>query len=468
MKAAWTPQPGPQVKAILASWCPELFYGGAAGGGKSDFLLGDFLQDVNNYGEHWKGILFRRTNDELEELLQRSFELYPQIGAEWQAVKRTWLFPSGATLKLRYLERPQDYFRYHGHQYAWIGWDELPSWPTPEAYLKMFSRLRSAHDIPRKRIRATGNPAGVGHAWIKSRFIDPLPRGFYPIADETTGIERMYIPSRVWDNKILLRNDPSYIDNLKMSGPPALVDAWLNGDWSTVVGAYFTEFDSEKHIIKPFTIPRYWTTFGAFDWGSAAPFAFVWCAVSPGEQPEGSDRYIPKDAIVVFNEWYGASEPGVGLKLHAEDVAGGIRERTSTDLNYRVADPAIFAQDGGPSLAETFVRNGVRFRPADNARIPGWNQLRSRLIGMDDKPMIYFTWNCVNCIRTVPAMQHDYRNPEDCDTSGDDHCADAVRYAVMSRPWSAPKPKAEPTRGIDQVNLNQLWKTKKQKRAKRI
>src|SRR5512144_2201665 len=131
---AWSPQPGPQTEAITADWCQELFYGGAAGGGKSDFLLGDFLQDVQHYGAAWQGVLFRRTYNELEELLRRSRDIFPQTDAVWHEQAKTWTWPNNATLKMRYMERDADATRYQGHQYTWIGWDELTQWPSDYGY----------------------------------------------------------------------------------------------------------------------------------------------------------------------------------------------------------------------------------------------------------------------------------------------------------------------------------------------
>jgi hypothetical protein len=144
----WAPQAGPQPVALTARHIPELLYGGAAGGGKSDFLLGDWLQDVARFGAAWQGVLFRRSYPELEELLKRSRELYPATDAAWNEDKRTWTWPSGASLKLRYLGAERDATRYQGHQYSWIGWDELTQWPTLGAYRLLRARLRSAHEIP--------------------------------------------------------------------------------------------------------------------------------------------------------------------------------------------------------------------------------------------------------------------------------------------------------------------------------
>jgi hypothetical protein len=171
------------------------------------------------------------------------------------------------------------------------------------------------------------------------------------------------------------------------------------------------------------------------------------------EATGSSSGLIPRGALVRYREWYGASEPNVGLKLTAETVAEGIKAREATDekIALSVADPAIFAEDGGPSIAERMGARGVWWTPADNKRVArvgavgGWDQVRARLVGMDNRPMLYSFATCPAFNRTVPALQHDSLRPEDVDTDGEDHAADEGRYVCMSRPWTAPAPvKAKP------------------------
>lgn len=439
MGAAWTPQIGPQADAISATWCTELLYGGAKFGGKSDFLLGDFLQDVPKYGKHWQGILFRQAMPEFEELIRRSHEIYPQTGAVWQEQKKRWVWPShGSCLRLRFLERVQDFWAYNGSSFTWIGFDELGQWTDLTGYNFVCSGcLRWAEaDVPTKRIRCSANPGGPGHSLVKERFIDPAPLGYHPIDDLETDTTRMYIPARVSDNKLGLLRDPNYVKRLRGVGNPEMVRAWLEGDWTVVTGAYFPEF-GQDHIIKPFDIPKHWNRFGAFDWGSAHPYCFLWFAVS-----DGSVSPYPKDALICYREDYGAKSANVGLKLTAEEVADRILSKWgSDDLAYVVADPECWHKKGGPTLAERMQSRGINaMRPWDNRRIPGWDMVRQRLKGFDNTPMIYFFEVCRNTIRTVPLLQHDDIDAEDAGTTGEDHCCDTVRGACMSRPWAAPAP----------------------------
>lgn len=467
----WAPQPGPQTDAITADWCDELFYGGAAGGGKSDFLLGDYVQDVPTYGEAWRGVIFRRTYPELEELIARSKEIYPQSGGQWFEQPKWWKWHNGAILRMRYLERPDDALRYQGHQYTWIGWDELTQWASPFAYRYLRGRLRSATHVPNKRIRSAANPGGVGHHWVKHEFIDPAPGGYVPIRDPETGMERMFIPSRLRDNTILMQSDPGYVGRLKGLGSPELVRAMLEGDWSVVTGAFFPEWSTAQHVVPPVKLPDHWYRYGAIDWGSARPFAVLWIAVSDGTLPQ-----FPRGALVVYREWYGSNgEPNVGVRMTADAVGDGVAQRQEKDPRFngsRIAhycDPAMFTADGGPSIAERMARaGGLVLNRADNARVQragamgGWDQVRQRLVGEDDRPMLYVFSTCTHLIRTLPALQHDPDRPEDVDTDGEDHAPDALRYGCMARPYVRPLPSTEPGRrlavgGTNTATLEDMW-----------
>ena len=203
-------------------------------------------------------------------------------------------------------------------------------------------------------------------------------------------------------------------------------------------------------MVRPFEIPKDWLRFRSADWGSAAPFSVGWWAVAGDLHTAPDGRTIPRGALVRYREWYGASAPNVGLKLTAEQVAKGIREREAGEtITYGVLDPAAFAVDGGPSIAQMMAREGVHFRPADNKRVSqrgslsGWDQMRARMIGSDGVPMLYVFDTCRDFLRTVPALQHDRDRAEDIDTDGEDHVADEARYGCMSRPW-VPAKEPEP------------------------
>lgn len=469
----WEPQPGPQT-ALLE--CPifEVFYGGARGGGKTEASIGDWLQHSSAYGEDAIGIFFRRKLVQLAEVIARTKQIFPKLGGKYNEQKKEWLMANGARLKFAYLERDSDAEEYQGHNYTRVYVEEVTNFPSPGPIDKLRATLRSGAGVP-VGMRLTGNPGGAGHNWVKRRYIDPDPKGFKVMAEEmeitldgvkqTVSLSRVFIPSKIGDNQLLMRNDPTYILRLRQSGSEALVKAWLEGNWDIVDGAFFDEWDEERHVL-PYTwidrIPPTALRFRGFDWGSAKPFSVGWYAVSDGTWG------LPAGALLKYREWYGSCGPNKGLKMTADLVARGILEREKGErISYGVADPSIFIRDGGPSIAETMIVLGCNWKRGDNRRQAGWEEMRRRLSGTGHEPLLYFLDTCEDSIRTIPTLQHDDTNPEDLDTEAEDHAADETRYSVMSRPWIARIPKPEGS-GLpplpSEMTINQLIERQKQKR----
>ena len=440
----WKPQIGPQA-AFVTSGVFELVYGGARGGGKTDGALGDFALHARNHGAAARGLLVRRSRVALEPTIARAKAIFRPEGAVWRQARSRFEWPSGATLYFRYLDNDADADNYQGHDYSRVYVEELTQFPNPGPVDKLKATLRSAAGAP-CGFRATCNPGGAGHNWVKARHIDPgpwklTPEPFRnPFTGEVTTLARTFIPARLADNPRLIANDPAYVPRLQQSGSASLVKAWLEGDWSVIEGAFFDKW-SARNIVAPFAIPGDWTRVRGFDWGYAAPFSVGWWAVAGDDTRLMDGRTIPRGALVRYREWYGAGRGGEGLRLEAEAVAAGILERERGEtIRHPVADPSIFAENGGPSIAERLRRAGVRFMPADNTRVgkagalSGWDQMRARIGGQDDIPMLYVFDTCRDFIRTVPVLQHDPMRPEDLDTAGEDHIADETRYACLSRP----------------------------------
>lgn len=433
----WEPQPGPQT-ALLTCPYEDVLFGGARGGGKTDGALGDFMQHQHDYGRNASGIMFRKSIVELEDTIRRAHELYPPMGAVWQEQKKIYTFPCGAGLKFRYLERETDAMAYQGHAYSKILFEELGNWGTSRPIDLMYGALRSAYGIP-CTMRATANPGGPGHAWVKTRYIAPAPLGYHPIEVKLPSgrsFTRCFIPSRLQDNRILIENDPTYVDRLYLVGSAALVKAWLEGDWDAVEGAYFDGW-SHHMVLPPFHVPPDWIKFRSFDWGYAKPFSVGWWAIASGDPidlPDGSRIRLPRGAMVRYREWYGCvpGRENEGIRLEVEDIADGILKRENEEISYGVADPAIFDSSRGPSIAERFARyipkwdktrKPVQWRRGENKRIPGWSQMRGRMRPDEDaSPMIYVFGTCTESIRLIPIMQHDKVKPEDLDTESEDHC----------------------------------------------
>jgi hypothetical protein len=432
----WEPTPGPQSAFVT---CPifEVAYGGARGGGKTDGFLGEWLNHADQFREHAIGLVVRRTLVELTETIERSKAIFSRLGATWHTQEKMWRMANGARLRFAYLENDSDADNYQGHSYTRVYVEEAGNFPSPTPIFKLMATLRSGAGVA-CGIRLTFNPGGPGHHWVKARYWDVAPLGWQiitesftnPFNGEVLDRQRIFIPARVTDNPYL---GSDYIANLQMSGSPALVKAWLEGDFNIVAGAYFPEF-GPQHIIAPFEIPPHWTRFGCYDHGTAKPYCFLWKAVADGEYfPQ-----FPRGSIITYREDYGWSgKPNEGLWLTGKEIGSRIMDLNGGDnLSFSVADPSIFPspKSRGISVAEDIMEGGLRLKPADNSRLAGWNQTRKRLKGTDGVPLIYYFKTCTHIIRTLPSLQHDPHNPNDCDTEGEDHAPDADRYGNMARP----------------------------------
>ena len=444
-EVVWQPQEGPQEAAIRAPFVDELFYGGAAGGGKSDYLLGDYSMDLDQ-GAAWQGVLFRQSYPALEELVQRSHQIYPRLGAEYKVGASQWVWPSGASLKFRHMESVFDFTKYMGHQYAWIGWDELPEWAQSDCYNRMKSRLRGvAHS---KRIRSTGNPGGVGHNWVQEYFQIPDHFTTYkesrPFTDPKTEMLKLFIPSRVQDNKILLDADPNYVKRLAGVGDDELVKAWLEGDWSALVGAYFGGVWGKVELTESFDIPGSWPIFTGLDYGTTSPTAWLMGAVDFDKN------------LWLINEYYEADR---SASEHAEQIVEAMKGYPYTQVrpSYNIADPSVFtrqrlteARSTAPS--DIFREAGLYLKPGNNNRINGWRILRDAMAR--GRLRIFKDW-CPNLIRTLPSLPRDERRPEDVNTDAEDHAADALRYMAVHvfgpGRMAETRPDTEGGRLIDQV-----------------
>jgi len=413
------PNPGPQTEFLAASE-REVLYGGSAGGGKSYAMLADPLRYMGH--PQFSGLLLRHTTEELRELIFKSQELYPKIwpGIKWSERKMQWTAPSGARLWMSYLDKDDDVLRYQGLAFSWIGFDELTQWATPYAWNYMRSRLRStAPDLP-IFMRATTNPGGRGHHWVKKMFIDPAP---YNRQFDATDLETNEVLRYPAGHAKAGKPSGDY-EAMLLSLPEQQRRQLLEGDWDIKEGAAFTEFNRDIHVVEPFHIPNNWVKFRACDYGYGSFSGVLWFAVAPDEQ------------LVVYRELYVS-------KVLATDLADMILELEAEDgnLKYGVLDSSLWHKRGdtGPSLAEQMVNRGCRWRPSDRSRgsrVAGKNEIHRRLQvdEFTEEPRLVFFNSCTNVISQLPALPVDKKNPEDVDTKSEDHLYDALRYGIMSRP----------------------------------
>jgi hypothetical protein len=436
------PNPGPQTD-FLSSSEREVLYGGSAGGGKSYAMLADPLHGLND--PNFSGLLVRHTTEELRELIQKSQELYPRAipGIKWSERKSQWISPRGGRLWMSYLDKDMDVTRYQGQAFNWIGFDELTQWPSPFAWDYMRSRLRSASSMELGLyMRATTNPGGSGHSWVKKMFIDPAPynKPFwatnietgeeikYPAGHSKAGqslFKRRFIPASLFDNPYLAESGD--YEAMLLSLPEHQRKQLLEGNWDVNEGAAFPEWNRAIHIVEPFKIPSNWTKFRACDYGYGSYTGVVWIAVSPSEQ------------LVVYRELYCS-------KVTATDLADMVLEAEAEDgtIRYGVLDSSLWHKRGdtGPSLAEQMNMKGCRWRPSDRSRgsrVAGKNEMHRRLQVDEhtEEPRMVFFSTCTNTIAQLPSIPLDKKNPEDVDTNAEDHLYDALRYGIMTRPRSS-------------------------------
>ena len=438
-EVVFQPNAGPQTDFLAASE-REVLYGGSAGGGKTYGLIADPMRYFNH--PQFNGIIFRRTNDELREIVWKSQEIYPRVfeGAKWQEKKSQWVFPNGGRLWLTYLERDEDVLRYQGQAFSYIAIDELTQYPTPFPWNYMRSRLRTtASDLP-VFMRATTNPGGPGHGWVKQMFIDPAPpnKAFaatdidtgevlrYPEGHANAGkplFYRRFIPASLYDNPYLTA-DGAYEANL-LSLPEMQRRQLLEGDWNIATGAAFPEFRVSTHTIEPFEIPHDWRRFRSCDFGYSSHSAVHWFAIDPNF-----------GTLYVYRELYVSKHTG-------RDLAKAVIEAEKGEqIDYGMLDSSCWHQRGqiGPSIAEEMISVGCKWRPSDRSagsRVAGKNRLHE-LLKVDpqtDKPSILFFNNCRQIIADLPVIPSDPKGGDDIDVRyASDHAFDSLRYGIMSRP----------------------------------
>jgi hypothetical protein len=417
------PNNGPQTQFLAASE-REVFYGGARGGGKSYAMLVDPLRYCSK--THHRALLIRRTMPELRDLISKSQLLYSKAypGAKWREQEKEWRFPSGAKIEFGYAENMTDVLRYQGQSYTWIGIDELPQYPSPDIYNFLRSSLRSVDkDIP-VYLRATGNPGNIGSQWVKEMFVDPAePNTAFEIKIDTPvgvkTITRRFIPAKLQDNPYLMQTDDYYA--MLASLPDIQKKQFLDGDWDAYEDSAFPEFSRSVHVVEPFEIPKGWYRFRAADWGYSSPACVLWFAVDYNNN------------LWVYRELYTS-------KITADIFARKVIELESGEyIQYGVLDSSTWAKRGdvGPSIAETMIQQGCRWRQSDRSpksRISGKLEIHKRLSMNGKEPGLRVFNNCKNLIRTITTLPTDDKNPEDVDTNAEDHAYDALRYGCMSRP----------------------------------
>jgi hypothetical protein len=400
----------------------EKLYGGAAGGGKTAAIVAE----GGTVALEHPGIpinFFRRTIPELKSTILP--EIYKQFGQyikaghmTWHGQDRQFRLANGSTLNLNYCDTDADVYRYQGTEMPWIGVDELTQFPQAWIeYLKTRNRT-SNPDWPVRFVAGT-NPGGIGHGWVKNRYIDiGPPETIY--TDLESKETRVFIPAKV-DDHPLQKFKEDYSKKLNAISDIELRKALRDGDWDVFAGQVFTEWSRNKHVVEPFPIPNHWIKWFSYDHGYNTFAAGLWYA----QDPITERKYVYRE---MYETQRGVSELA-SLKKRLEG-----QEKPVPNL----ADPAIWKgagdQNTGKSVAEMFQAEGVSFTPANNDRLAGKAAVHEALaIAPDGLPKLQVFANCVNLIRTLPSLPYDQHRVEDVDTKAEDHLYDSLRYGLMSQ-----------------------------------
>jgi hypothetical protein len=359
----WEPTKRQEEFASIPDSVGEGFYGGAAGGGKSELLF--MLPIIRGFYQapRFKGLLMRRTFPELEKsLILRSQEWYPHTGAEYNRQLRRWRWPSGAILDFGYAQHEQDIRQYDTTEYNYIGWDELTSFTEFQYSYLSYSRCRTSDSNLPAIVRSASNPGNIGHGWVRAKFVEPAPYGTI-IRDKRSGQKRIFIQSLATDNKHLMKADPEYVRRLEML-PEAEKRAKLYGDWWTFSGQVFDDWRVEpfgdepsnaRHVIPAFSIPEYWPRIVATDWGYSAMAWTGWAAAAPTGRAYIYREYACKQTKI--SSW-------------GADVG---RLSQGDNLRDAVLDPSAWQNTGvDKTVAQQLCDvSGISYRRADNDRLGG-------------------------------------------------------------------------------------------------
>ena len=419
-------------KAFLDADATEVLFGGAAGGGKSYGQLIDALLFALRYPGS-RQLLLRRTFPELERsLIRTARSLYPASLFRYRATEHTGSFANGSVLDFGHLATDGDVYQYQSAEYDVVRFDELTHF-TEFQYLYLISRIRGANGFP-KQIKSTTNPGGVGHSWVKARFVDPAPPGEAFLGKD--GSSRVFLPARIDDNCFLLAADPDYKKRLEVL-PQEERRALLLGEWNLFTGQFFSEFTYDLHTCDPFPIPASWRRYRTLDYGLDR-LAVLWVAVAPDGRAYVYRELCESDLII-------------------SRAAERIREMTpeGEGIYATLAPPDLFGrvQESGRSRAELFREGGVPFVKTSNDRLAGWMAVKELLrTASDGLPRLRIFRTCCELIRCLPMLLADTARPGDVLTEPHaiTHAPDALRgFAVhhtaprrestegaRRRPWS--------------------------------
>lgn len=488
----WQPIPNSSQELAISCPCSHILYEGARGPGKTITQLMRFASRVGlGYGKYWKGVIFDREFDNLSGLVTESKKWFPIIFPEAKFLESAsaykWIWPTGEELLFRHVKKPADYDGFHGHEYPFLGWNELTKYPTSDLYDKFMSVNRSTfvpeRDTPKDdegnyktadgkplpkiplEVFSTTNPNGPGHNWVKRRFIDVAPRGTVVRTEVEVFNPQKQMNDIVTKTQVAIFGSyreniylpPEYVAELESIADENLRRAWLYGDWDIVTGGAFDDvWQRNSHVLPRFVIPSTWYIDRSFDWGSTHPYSVGWWAEANGEEAtivyQGEEYSFcpPKGTLIQIYELYGTKEIGTnkGLKKSAGEIASEIKAvEDSLMLNGWIskkpmpgpADNQINNKNESDveTIHDKMKAKGVEWEKSDKSpgsRINGMQLVRERLEAVlknKSEPGLYFMENCIASISTIPTLPRDEKILDDVDTTSEDHPYDMTRYRVL-------------------------------------
>ncbi|MBR5782881.1 MAG: phage terminase large subunit [Clostridia bacterium] len=420
---------------FLKAGADEVLFGGAAGGGKSyGQLIDAFIYAMKYKGS--KQILFRRSYPELEKsIIRTALQIYPRELCRYHKTGHSMTFLNGSILDFGYIDSESDAYKYQSAEYDVIRFDELTHF-TEDMYVYMLSRIRGVNDYP-KCAKSSTNPGNVGHTWVKERFVDiGEPNTVHQLKDGS----RVFIPSKVTDNKYLMAKDPKYIQRLQNLDERER-KALLEGCWDLTDGMFFAEVKRGLQIISPFDIPTDWNRYFVMDYGLDMLAGYT-VAVSPAGW------------CYVYRELYeGKDSGGEGLIVSA--AAERIKELIAADkIQCYYAPPDLWnrQKDTGKSIAQLFREQGIPLTRTQNSRVHGWLALKEMLKECKDESgrpaaKLRIFANCTNLVRCITSIQVSDKDPGDVALQPHEltHSVDALRYFAAAH-YKPPKtPTSKPT-----------------------
>ena len=406
----------------------------------------------------------------MEQCRDEARQMYPASGGLSTDRGNTWNFPRGSKIFLRYMQYELDVHKYQGREFQYVGFDELTHF-TEFQYTYMFSRCRSSAEGLLCYMRASANPGGTGHAWVKRRFITGTPphkdrrykkRFFKRKRDPETGqfvevvahskdpmaYSRAFMPANRFDNPSI-QDVSMYETQIRAMSDPVLAESILTGNWDLFSGLYFTKFSPQVHVIKPFEIPRWWTKIVGIDWGFAAPCAVIWMAIDDSKPPN-TYRYdeiyvsemVPGKVAELIKKHNGRNNCGEPSWYY-----GGRDMWTKNPLSWRREETPAYTPH---TIVNAFADEGIVVTLANQDRKQGWALMHRQMdwdgeinpdgtmeysvndVGIVKEPNYYLIeGKCPHLQTQLTDAVRDEKNVEDIDGNIEDHALEADRYADM-------------------------------------